>query len=182
MKAVRRMLIHSSIAELKRSGLFERYCSLIDPSALAEITDLIGPGWLPLALAMMHYDACERLELDGEVLAQLGARAGEKIQSSLLVSMAKTELGRAARSPWDAIGALWRMGRRLYDGGSSQYVKIRERELLIETIENPLFATRYYRTAHQGFLRSSISALGARITQVRPEYHGDTAAVRIAWE
>lgn len=98
LRAVRRILVQSSLAELKGFGFYERYCALIDPASLAEITDQIGPGWLPIELAMAHYRACDSLELSGDQLDLLGAHAGAKLASTLLVTSAKV-------SPWDAIDA-----------------------------------------------------------------------------
>lgn len=182
---MRRVLIHSSMDELKQVGAFPRYRALIDDVALAAITEAIGPGWLSGELALAHYSACDALGLDDAVITQLGARAGEKIQNTLLVSSTKREPGRGEHSPWDSLGAFWRMGRRLYEGSSSQYVKLGPSELLIETIGNPLFATRYYRLAHVAFLAAAFSAFGVRAQAhgaYRREAGAEIAEARIAWK
>lgn len=184
-KAVRRVLIHSSIDELKQAGAFPRYRLLIDDVAFAAITEAIGPGWLSAELALAHYNACDALDLDEAVITQLGAHAGAKIQSTLLVSNAKREPGRSEHSPWESLGAFWRMGRRLYEGSSSQYVKLGPSELLIETIGNPLFGTRYYQLAHVGFLAAAFSTFGVHAQAhgaYRREAGAEIAEARIAWK
>ncbi|HKU39291.1 MAG TPA: hypothetical protein VJR89_14115, partial [Polyangiales bacterium] len=59
--AVRRMLVHSSIAELGALGVYDRYCENIDRGSLDRIKELIGPGWMPVELAIQHYTACDKL-------------------------------------------------------------------------------------------------------------------------
>src|SRR5688572_16264847 len=130
--AVRRMLVHSSIAELEQLGLVERYAGLIGSATLAQIKELIGPGWMPLELAMRHYDACDELGLPDQQIHDAGLRAGEKMGSSLQVAGAQGRATLIDGSPWAVVGAFSRMGRRIYEGGTSQYVKLGPNLLQIE--------------------------------------------------
>lgn len=180
--AVRRMLVHSSIAELQALGVHDRYCALIDPVTLEQINALIGPGWMPLSLAFQHYEACDALHLNDKLIVQAGTRAGEKMGNALLV--AGTQSTAVDGSPWVMVSRFSRMGRRLYDGGSSQYVKVGARALLIEHLGNPLFGLHYYRVAHGGFLRKAFSSLGVDITDVSfSAYRAERAQIgfRVAW-
>jgi len=183
LRAVRRMLIQSSVAELKQLGVYERYRVGIAPALLEQIMDQVGPGWLPVELAMEHYYACDALELDPADIERLGAAAGENLARTLLVSgSGSTPEGEA--SPWSAIGAFSRMGKRIYEGGSSQYVRLGPKQLQIENIGNPLLSVRYYRVAHLAFLRRAFGTLGvkvtdAKITNFRPR--GAMVEVRLTW-
>jgi hypothetical protein len=70
LKGVRRMLVQSTLAELEQIGAYEHYCARIDPLSLGAIVDQIGPGWLPIELAMAHYRACDAAGIeDAEVAA-----------------------------------------------------------------------------------------------------------------
>lgn len=179
LSAVRRMLVHSSISELQQLGVYERYCELVDRAALARINQLIGPGWMPVELALAHYDACDQLRLSDAIVTAAGVRAGENLSSALLVA----GLGVQDRSPWSFIGAFSRMGRRIYEGGSAQYVKLGEKILEIEHVRNPLFSFHYYRVAHGGFLRKSFGSLGADIHEVTfaPYRAEGQIEVRLSW-
>lgn len=184
LRAVRRMLVQSSIAELKLAGLYERYCAHIEPEALRQIEDQIGPGWLSLDLAMAHYQACDATGIDDAVLEQLGATAGEKLARTLTVTATPNGL-ESAPSPWSLVGAFFRLGRRIYEGGSIQYVKLGPKQLLIENVGNPLFSISYYRTAHLAFMRRAFITLGAnvveaRITSYRPR--GAMIEVSLSWD
>jgi hypothetical protein len=178
------MLVLSSIAELQDVGLYERYRANIDGSALAEILEMIGPGWMPVKLAKAHYDACDRMQLGEPQLEEMGVRAGGKMSSTLLVAGAQGTSATAERSPWELVGAYSRMGRRLYEGSSSQYVKLGPNKLLIEHIGNPLFGIRYFRIAHASFMRGTFRSLGVDIVDlVYSPYRSDKARIeaRLTW-
>jgi hypothetical protein len=180
---VRRMLVLSSIAELQQVGLYERYCAQIDSGTLANIMEMIGPGWLPLELARAHYEACDRMQLNAAEIHELGDRAGNKMSSALLGAQG-TVLS-APRSPWDLVSAYARMGRRISEGGSSQYVKVGPNKLLIEHVGNPLYAIDYYRSAHSSFMRGTFSKLGVSIGEiVYSPYRSENARIeaRLSWK
>ena len=184
LTAVRRMLVHSSIAELQVLGVYDRYCECIDRASLERIHELIGPGWMPIELALEHYGACDKLKLSDQFIVDAGQRSGENVGDALLVAGARTGVRAKDRSPWSFVGAFSRMGRRIFEGGSSQYVKIGPRTLQIEHLRNPLFAFHYYRHAHTGFLRKSFGSLGVEISDVSySAYHSDKAQIdfRITW-
>lgn len=182
LRGIRRMIVHSSLADIKEFGHFERYRVHMQPSELAEVSDAIGPGWLPLEFALAHYRACDLAGLSDEQISAMGKRSGAKMHGTLLLGLNKTAA--ELRSPWETIGAFSRMGKRVYDGGSSQYVRLGPNELQIENIGNPLFSFRYYRLAHTAFLREAFTAFGVEIRDVKPiSFHkdGDRAEVRISW-
>ncbi len=182
LSAVRRMLVHSSIAELQELGVYDRYCQLVDREALDRIHELIGPGWMPIDLALEHYAACDRLQLSDAIVHEAGLRAGDKMGGALLVAGAQTSA--KDRSPWDVLGAFSRMGRRIYEGGSSQYSKAGPKTLSIEHLRNPLFSLQYYRVAHGGFLRRSFESLGVDVKDVSfSPYRPDKVQIdfRVTW-
>ncbi|MDD9965163.1 MAG: hypothetical protein OXR73_02990 [Myxococcales bacterium] len=172
---VRRLLVHSSIAEIKQLGLYEHYREHIAPASLTRILELIGPGSMPVELALEHYRACDKLEISDRETQAVGKRAGERMQGLLLV----TQKG-AETAPWSMLGAVSRVGERLYDGGSSQYVRLGPKRLSIERMGNPFFSVRYFRIAHKGFLREMFGRLGLRKVEAQlSEYHSDKARILI---
>lgn len=176
--AVRRMLVHSSIAELGAFGFYDRYSQIVDPNSLNRIRELIGPGWMPVELALEHYSACDRLQLSDKAILEAGTRAGDKMGSALLVAGAQPQVESKDRSPWPLLHAFARMGRRIYDGASAQYVKTASNCLRIEYLSNPLFAFHYYRVAHCGFLRHAFRALNVEVDDVTlTPYREDKASI-----
>jgi hypothetical protein len=177
------MLIHTSIAELKELGVYDHYCSLIAPESLSAISELIGPGWMPARLALEHYRTCDKLGLRDEQIHDAGLNAGEKMGDALLIAT-KAE-ATADRSPWAMIGAFARMGRRVYEGSSSQYVKLGSNQLEVENVGNPMFSVRYYRVGHCGFMSKAFSSLGVDVTEVKLSTYRSGGAeidVRLTWK
>lgn len=185
LAGVRRMLIHSSLAELQALGVYDRYSSLIDTATLASIKDSIGPGWIPAELAIQHYDACEKLGLQDEQVQNLGAHSGENIGNALFVAGSQIPEHPTEQSAWQMITAFSRMGRRMYEGSSAQYVKLGPHELQIEYIGNPLFSTAYYRNGYLGFLRQSFNHLGFELIKVGISPYrkrGAEVDMRVTWK
>ncbi|HET6339988.1 MAG TPA: hypothetical protein VFG30_42560 [Polyangiales bacterium] len=183
LTAVRRMLVHSSITELEQLGYYERYCRIISPTSLAQIKELIGPGLMAVELALDHYRACDALDLTDEQIHAAGLRAGEKIGDALLVASAQVSAS-AEGAVWSVIGAFYRMSRRIYEGGSAQYVKLGPKSLLIEYKANPLFSVRYYRVAYAGFMRRTFGSVGLKIKDFTlSSYRREHAEieVRMSW-
>jgi hypothetical protein len=180
LSAVRRMLVHSSIAELAQLDLYDDYCKIIEPGALDRIKELIGPGWMPVDLALEHYRACDALHLKDELIAEAGQRAGEKMGSALLVAGAQPQVEAKERSPWPLLPAFARMGRRIYDGASAQYVKTGPNSLQIEHVQNPLFSFHYYRVAHGGFLRRAFQSLNIEVADLAfVAYRPDKGSIEV---
>ena len=180
LSAVRRMLVHSSIAELGVLGVYDRYCENIQRVSLDRIKELIGPGWMPVELALDHYTACDKLQLSDDAVFQMGVRAGDKTGSALLVAGAQPRVETKDRAPWPLLQAFARMGRRIYDGASAQYAKIGPNTLLIEYVGNPLFAYHYYRVAHRGFMHQAFRALSVEVHDVSfSPYQAEKAAIDV---
>jgi hypothetical protein len=160
--AVRNLLIQSSLLELKENGYYERYSKNIDPKVLESLLASLAPGWIPMDLALAHYQACERLELTPDELSAVGTRVGTRVQSALLVSLAKT-VREANYDIWMATGQLNRMLRRLHHGGSVQMVKVGPKDKLLEERGFQVTRYNYVRQCHLAVTRATYAALGASV-------------------
>lgn len=160
--AVRNLLIQSSLLELRESGYYERYAKNIEPKVLESLLASLAPGWIPMDLALAHYQACERLDLNADELSEVGSRVGKRVQSAMLVSLAKS-VREANYDIWMATGQLHRMMRRLHQGGSVQMVRVGAKDKLLE--ERGLQVTRYnyVRQCHLAVTRATYAALGATV-------------------
>src|SRR6516165_425990 len=87
--AVRNLVIQSSLAMLEEEGHYQRYLKLIDPKKLEELKSSFAPGWTPIELAHVHYQACEDLGLSQAEIERLGQRIGDKLHETTLVHAAK---------------------------------------------------------------------------------------------
>jgi hypothetical protein len=183
LTAVRNVFIQSSLAGLRANGYYERYVQLIDPAVLSELLSSLAPGWIPVALATAHYEACDGLMLSSQQLTEIGSQVGERLQESVLVSSAK-RVRDADFDMWDVMLSLHRMWARLYQGGSVQVVKLGAREKLIETRGFSLFRFHYYRQTSLCAIAAAYRSLGAELTSVKiVSYSAKTheMVVRASW-
>ncbi len=181
--AVRNVLIQSSLLVLKESGHYARYTKFVDAAALEPLLASFTPGWIPMSLAIAHYEACEALALTPEEFAAVGSRVGKRVQETLLVSLAK-KVRDPNFDPWDATGALQRMWPRLFRGGSLQIVKAGPKEKVLEERGFVLNRYHYYRQCHLAVTRATHTALGSRVAYtkiVSYDAAADELVVRIGW-
>ncbi|HEX6239501.1 MAG TPA: hypothetical protein VFZ61_01355 [Polyangiales bacterium] len=184
LSAVRSTLIQASLAELKKHGYYDHYTKLIAPASLEQLLSLaIAPCWIPVQLALDHYDACERMQLNEAQFAQLGLSVGDRVQDVTLIAPKHEPSG--GRDLWQSIGALHRMWPRLFQGGGVQVVKVGAKALVLEERGFQLNRFHYYRQAHVAAVRATHSALGAQLTSVRLiSYQAarDEMIVRVEWQ
>jgi hypothetical protein len=181
--AVRNVILQASLAELKVHGHYDRYTKVIHPGVLEQLLSYLGPGWIPLELALAHYEACEQLRLSADEFAAMGDRVGDRVQETMLVSPAK-RVRQSDFDLWLAVPALHRMWRRLFQGGSVQVVKVGPKDQLLEEWGFGLTRYHYYRQGHLAVLRATRSAVGAtRTTAAVVSYSAplDELVVRIGW-
>ncbi|HEX4353791.1 MAG TPA: hypothetical protein VHZ95_12770 [Polyangiales bacterium] len=180
--AVRNVLLQSSLIELKAAGFYERYERLVAPEVLAELTANLGPSWIPIETVLAHYDACDRMNLSEADFAKLGARVGDRVHSTVLVTTKKKPA--EDFDLWKVEGPLHRMWGRVFQGGSIQVVKLGPKLKLVETRGMRLNRYHYYRQGHLAALRATHIALGVDVTVMRVESYDDVIdemVVRVAW-
>lgn len=182
--AVRNVILQASLAKLRERGHFESYAKLIAPETLEELTAMsIAPGWVPIALALAHYEACDSLMLSREQFAEMGNAVGERVQETFLVSTAK-KTREADFDPWSANGSLNRMWARLYQGGSVQVVKAGPCDKLLEHRGFLLSRCHYFRQAQVAAIKTVHSAIGNRKVDCKIESYSpsrDELVIRVWW-
>lgn len=182
--AVKGMLLQFSIAQIKHYGYYERYAQFIAPGLLGELLSHVASSWLPVELAMAHYEACDKLRLNASEVARLATRVGDHLQERSYVSAAKKD-----RPPdfdlWTETPALHRMWDRLYQGGSVQVVKMSPKHQLLEQRGFPMNRYAYYRDAQIAVVRTAYSGLGLRLSRLEVVSFSaarDELVLRVAWQ
>jgi hypothetical protein len=181
--AVRNLVIQSSLAMLEEEGHYQRYLKLIDPSKLEELKSSFAPGWTPIELAHVHYQACEDLGLSQAEIERLGQRIGDKLHETTLVHAAKRNPD-ADFNLWEAAHALYRTYARTYEGGSLQVVKLGPKDKLLEFKQFALSRHRYYRIAQLHGIGSAYQSFGVRMETMKIVSYNPTAdelTLRFTW-
>ena len=180
---VRTLVVQSSLAELKAHGYYERYAKCIAPATREDLESRVAPGWIPVAMVVEHYQACENMSLSNEELSAMGQSVGERLQSATLVTPAKKSREEDF-DLWQIEAQIHRMWQRLYRGGSVQVTKLGPKEKHLEQRGYPMNHFRYYRQGALTALAAVHSAVGVQITQARIEKYEPatrTLSIRLRW-
>jgi len=182
MKHTRSTLLLGGLESLKAAGLGEAYAAVSPPEVQSAIASAVAGMWLPIELAIVHYEACDSLGLSSDSAAQLGRATFDRTKGMLLG--AATGMARSAGvNPWTLIPYLQRFWLRGYDGGGVRAIKKGPKEVEVHIAGCPVLATRYYRGALRG-LFSVLLELVCEKAYVHERAFGDPAtagAMRAQW-
>jgi hypothetical protein len=141
----------SSIASLRERGLGERYERALPEAHKASVLGAIAGLWLPMDLAAVHFEACDRLELSQAELLDLGMGAMKRAHKTTL-SLAVLLARGAGSTPWTIFRQADRFWDRTCQGGAIGVFKLGPKEARIEEIGFPLARYRYNRITMRGIL------------------------------
>jgi hypothetical protein len=179
--AYRSTWILSSLGALKQAGHYEKYLAKLPPQHHEDIFSLVAGVWMPLSLAHVHYEACDRLDLPVSEQLALGRAVGDRAQGTMLstgVRLAKA----AGVTPWTVLPQYPRLWQRGVDGGALAVYKLGPKEARIDIVGCELFSIGYFRAAFRGVLHG-MAALFCRTSFIHdvPTAAKDEATFRFQW-
>jgi hypothetical protein len=180
--SVRSALVTSSIQSLRARGLHERYATRLGEGRRAAIATAARAVWIPMDLAVAHYEACEALHLGVGQQLDISLEVGQHLHGRLLRAMLR--LARTAGvTPWAALAYSGRLYGRLFRGGGIEVTRTGPKDARIDMTGNPLCDIEYFRVGVRGVYESALELFCQRVfTQ---EIHwgrlGYAMALRISW-
>jgi hypothetical protein len=160
--AVRSTLVTSSIRSLRARGLGERYVGLLfGPHRETVLTSIAGV-WLPVAAAMAHYEACDRLDLDPATEMSLGLAVGERVNGTLLGMLVRMA-SNVGVTPWSALAQSSKLYGRLFCGGGIAVTKHGPKDASVEIVGNPLCDIDYFRAGIGGVYQAALRLFCRRV-------------------
>jgi hypothetical protein len=180
VSAVRGSLIASSLTTLRESGLFERYAQHLPSSKRDDIVYVLAASWVPLELAMTHYEACEAMALADVDLDALGNHVAQRIMGTFLGTLVRSarHVATPTSIPLRQYPRLW---ERLLVGGSCSVHMLGLKDARIESRGVPMFRYRYFRTAYLGLVRgASLMFRSAAFTRLRKASE-DSLTMEVNW-
>ena len=178
----RSTLLTSSLKSLKDRRLIDKYLSILPEKHHDAVRACIAGVWLPIDLAMAHYESCEALGLPLEEQLAIGQEVGLKIQGTFLGTMLKLATG-AGVTPWLALSQYQRLWDRLMVGGGVVVTKVGPKEARLELINVPLARIPYFRTALRGVNTASckLFCTAVYVEEVRKLCTPLALGFRISW-
>jgi hypothetical protein len=147
----RSTILLGSIASIRDLGRFDDYAALLPPAARDVLLGAVAGAWIPIDVALAHYEACDGLNLPVDQQIANGRRTFDRTRQTLLgtlVRMAKA----GGMTPWTVSPYFQRFWDRGYDGGGIRVTKTGPKEARLELVSFPLNDSRYYRHALRGLL------------------------------
>jgi hypothetical protein len=181
--SVRSTLIQSSLKFIRERGHFERYLGLLAPEHRETIVGSLAPTWMPIAVGIAHYRACDELQLDAAELIAIGEAVGDRIQGTFMKTLVQTARV-AGVTPWLLFGRFDRLWGRIFEGGSVQVLKAGPKDIAIEVRGAQLSQFVYFRTAFTGVVRAGFKIVGVRASYVNQtpwESRIDRFTMHAAW-
>jgi hypothetical protein len=179
--AYRSTWVLSSLGALKTQRYYDRYLEALPRAHHEDIFSLVAGIWVPISLARVHYEACDRLKLSVSEQIALGRAVGDRAQGTILstgVRMAKA----AGVTPWTVIPQYPRFWQRGVEGGALAVYKLGPKEARIEIVGCELFSIGYFRAAFRGVLQG-MADLFCRTSFIHdvPTRVADDATYRFQW-
>jgi hypothetical protein len=175
---VRGSLIASSLTTIRERGLFERYVQHLPPTQRDNILYVLAASWVPLDLAMTHYEACDAMGLGDSELDELGNHVAQRIMGTFLGTLVRSARHVATSIPLGQYSRLW---ERLLVGGSCSVHMLGMKDARIESRGVPMFRYRYFRSGYLGLVRgASLMFRTAAFTRLR-RASNDSLTMELNW-
>ena len=150
-----------------------------EPRRLSKaVLETLAPMWLPVEIALAHYEACEALGLPEHEQHDIGCDVGRRIQRSALSTIARASRA-AGVTPWLGLSSVDRMWVRLMQGGGARVVRQGPKESSIEFEGVPLARYTYFRNGFRGLLLAACE-LFAKTCYVRVQ-HAQCGPTRLSY-
>ena len=149
LRRVRSTLLVASYRVVQNLGRERDYLAALPAEHHAPITGAVAGTWVPVDVAIAHYDACEKLGLSVESQVEVGKGVGSQIRGTFFgtVMNLSKEVG---VTPWSVIPSIPRLWPRLFDGSAIAISTQGPKEIRMDVTGLPLVDIPYFRNALRG--------------------------------
>ncbi len=148
----RSTVLCSSLKVLRDHGHIDAYYAALEPSMRPTIEALSAGLWVPIHLAMAHYEACDALNLSTDELEAIGADAGSHGHGTVAGTAGKLA-GGVGVSPWAVLERADKVWDRSWQGSAIAVFKVSLKDARIEIAGWPCARFRYCRYTVAGVIK-----------------------------
>lgn len=181
--AVRGTMLVSSVSTIKELGLFDRYLACLPASLHDQILYTLAMSWSPIEVAYAHYEACDRMGLRDDEIAEIGARVSGRFANTFLGTLLGTARTAGIDAPWMGLRAQPRSWDRMFVGGGARIERVGPKDVIGTFTGLPLARIRYYRQSFCGYYRGLAKLFGhqAHVKVIGEAGQSDTLTVSGSW-
>jgi hypothetical protein len=178
----RSTVLIGSIASIREAGRFDEYAARLPPAYRDVLFNLVAGAWVPIDIALSHYEACETLGFPADQQVANGRSTFDRTSGTLLgtaIRMAKE----GGVTPWTVFPYYQRFWERGYDGGGIGIVKTGPKEARVDLVAFRLADSRYYRNALRGLLTgvTELFCQKVYVTERPGMRHPASVMFRVQW-
>jgi hypothetical protein len=107
----------TSVRSLRERKLLAAYLDRLPPVHHEAVLQAVVGVWLPVEVAIAHYEACDGLGLEDKEIVAIGAEASDRAQRTTLGTATRLAAG-AGVTPWALLSQLQRFWERIWIGGA----------------------------------------------------------------
>ncbi|MDB4972787.1 MAG: hypothetical protein JWN48_1128 [Myxococcaceae bacterium] len=181
---MRGTLLVSSVDNLRELGCHDRYFALLASEHRDAVKYCMATSWLPIEVALAHYQACDELDLDDAQRRQLGEMMANRVAATFLSALLRATRNVGLESFRLALSQNDRLWDRMYQGGGVRIYQTGPKDVVMENFGQPLVTSRHWRTAYAAYLGAVVRmfAKSAFVKQVHPREPSATSiAFAASW-
>jgi hypothetical protein len=179
---VRSTLIMAGLQTARVHGLYPRYLEALHTEWHERIVGLTAGGWAPVDMAIEHYKAMNKLEVNPLIIEAIGAEVANRTWKHILAPvMARAK--RIGPNVWEALTYTHETADLNWRGGDVRIFKESPTQALYEWVGQPCASVPYFVTSFGAFMRSLINLFSGRAyRRIVPERcSATTIAIRLSW-
>lgn len=179
---VRSTLLASSLHAIRERDLFDRYQVLLPERYHEQVIHTLAPVWLPIEVAVAHYNAVDALQLDDRTVYEIGRSVGDRLQGTFLGTIARGAQ-RSGVTPWAILNKMDRVWGRIFEGGGGCAVfKLGPKEARAEVRGLPLVRCAYFRQGFRGVLAGGLEVIARKCyVNLQDSKHHDGLNFVVSW-
>lgn len=180
--SVRSTLIGSSMLALRARGLEGRYLATLPREYADAVLHTPAGVWLPSRVALEHYLACDRLELDSATIVDIGRQVTVVTQKSALAMILRLAK-QAGANPWTLFSKCDQLWARIFDGSGIAIFKLGPKEARFEVAGCSLVKSAYWRTGLRSLLSTANDSFVTKmyIREIPGSLTSSSCVFRISW-
>jgi hypothetical protein len=182
VKQVRSTLLAASLQTVRHMGWEDRYFAALPRDLHDEMRMLTAGAWLPIALGIAHYTACEGMGVSSDEVKESGKEVSLRTQKTFVGTLGSIAAG-AGATPWHIFQHGHRIWGRIFDGGDHVAYKIGPKDIEVVVVGCPLLRIRYFRTAMGAYYAALAGVVATAVHWHEvTEHRGDESiGLRISW-
>jgi hypothetical protein len=180
---IRGTLLVASRTQIRSSGRFDAYERLLASSTRRSLEEVVPASWLPIDLAVEHWDAIDRLDIPEAEVLELTSAAARQTQGVLLSTLSKmAQTG--GLTLWSAVPLSGRVWERMFVGGALAVAREGPKDAVVVVAGHPLIRSRYHRLGIGQHLTNAVHFVVGKRAYVRQRHadpEGGRAEFLVLW-